>query len=161
MTTSRFALPQLKPPTDGLIALLDVPTTAQLHVPLSMCLTIRNARPTRSANVVVQVDFDPSDGFILAGLRSGRIPTLLPGGEEVLTWNMIPVECGYARVPRIKVTDRRNTSGSGDGPADSEGEVVPVVDVRWDGRGEDGQEKTRIVGEDKVGTSDILVLVLP
>jgi trafficking protein particle complex subunit 11 len=164
LTTSRFPLPPLKPPTDGLIALLDVPTQARLHIPIQMRLRIRNSRSTRAANVVIQVDIDPSDGFVLAGLRSGRVPILLPGGEEVLTWNMIPIECGYVRVPRMKVTDRRTPTVSGaDVQADGDGEVVSVVDVRWDGRAEDGQERLRNTGKDgkNAGFSDSVVLVLP
>jgi hypothetical protein len=56
---------------------------------------------------------------------------LLPGGEEELIWRLIPVVCGYVRVPKIKVVDRRTTSA---GEVESEGEVVKVVDVRWDRR---------------------------
>ena len=75
---------------------------------------MRNRRPTKSANVVVQVEFDAADGFVLAGLRSGRVPVLLPGAEEELRWNMVPVECGLVRVPRIRVVDRRVGSGEGE-----------------------------------------------
>ena len=67
----------------------------------------------------------------MSGLRSGRVPILLPGGEEELIWRLIPVECGYAKVPKIKVVDRRTMST---GEIESEGEVVKVVDVRWDRR---------------------------
>lgn len=159
--TSRFTLPPLKSPADELIALLDVPTQAQLHVPVQMRLTVRNMRQRGAANVVVQVEFDPSDGFVLAGLRSGRVPLLLPGGEEVLVWNMIPIECGYVRIPRIKVTDRRTLAGGTDAQ-DQEGDVLNVVDVRWDARTEEGQERLKDVSTDrKGGTSDAVVLVLP
>lgn len=109
--SSRFPLPSLRPPQDGLVALLDVPTQAQLHTPTQMKLTVRNLRSAGAANVVVQVEFDPADGFVLAGLRGGRLPILLPGGEEVLTWNLVPTECGYVKVPTIKVNDRRLTAG--------------------------------------------------
>ena len=130
-STSRFPLPSLRPPADGLIALMSVPPVAKLHVPISMSLRIRNLHPSRSANVTVQLEPDPSDAFVVSGLRSGRVPILLPGGEEQLIWRLIPVECGYAKVPKIKVVDRRTMSS---GEVESEGEVVKVVDVRWDRR---------------------------
>ena len=68
---------------------------------------------------------------------------LLPGAEERLTWNLIPVECGYVKVPKIRVTDRRNVIDSqlaanananavAGKPAQSEGEEVRVVDMRTD-----------------------------
>jgi hypothetical protein len=96
-----------------------------------MSLKIRNLHPSRSANVTVQLEPDLSDAFVVSGLRSGRVPILLPGGEEELIWRLIPVECGYAKVPKIKVMDRRTMST---GEIESEGEVVKVVDVRWDRR---------------------------
>lgn len=165
-TTSVFRLPALKPPTDGLIALLDVPATAKLHVPVPMRLIVRNRRVSRSANVIVQVDFDASDGFVLAGLRSGRIPILLPGGEEVLTWNMIPVECGLVKIPRIKVTDRRTPVGA-EPPGDFEGEEVPVVDIRRGARSDAGQTgaadnvRKSLNVADRRSQADVTVLVLP
>lgn len=57
-----------------------------------------------------------------------------------MIWRLIPVECGYVRLPKIKVMDRRAKSV---GEADSEGEIVKVVDVRWDRR-----EAGRIAGEE-------------
>ena len=144
LSTSRFSLPQLQPPKDSLLALLDIPSTAKLHTPITMHLTVRNQRPLRSANVVVQLDLDPvTDGFIVSGLRQGRLPVLLPGAEERLTWNLIPVECGYVKVPKIRVTDRRNVidsqlaananaNAAAGKPAQSEGEEVRVVDMRTD-----------------------------
>ncbi|KAF7792767.1 hypothetical protein EIP86_003865 [Pleurotus ostreatoroseus] len=165
--TSIFRLPSLQPPRDGLIALLDVPTTANLHVPVPMRLVIRNQRLSRSANVVVQLEFDAADGFVLAGLRSGRIPILLPGGEEVLTWNIIPVECGLVRVPHIKVTDRRAPVGSHggtplEGQTELEGEDVEVVDIRRDARSvESAADAAKSAKERRALPWDIRVLVLP
>lgn len=136
-------------------------------------MLIRNRRPTRSANIVVQVEFDASDGFVLAGLRAGRIPILLPGGEEVLTWNAIPVECGYAKLPKIKVTDRRQHVAPSTGavpeitPPEGEGEVVIVVDVRSDERSGASPEVPRTSvdlgkrANQGRGVADITVLVLP
>lgn len=82
-----------------------------------------------------------SDGFVVAGLRRGRLPLVLPGGEARVTWNVIPIECGYVQVPRVRVVDHRTGEGGEQG-AEGEGEVVRVVDVRyerWGGEGEDGQ----------------------
>ncbi len=147
--------------------MLDVPTTANLHVPAPMRLVIRNQRPSRSANIVIQLEFDTTDGFVLAGLRSGRIPILLPGGEEVLTWNIIPVECGIVRVPRVKVTDRRAPVGSQGGTpenqVDFEGEEVEVVGIRRDARTVEGTADTskKSIAERRVAPWDIRILVLP
>ncbi|KAI0767041.1 Gryzun, putative trafficking through golgi-domain-containing protein [Fomes fomentarius] len=174
---TRFPLPPLRPPTDGLIALLDGPTTARLHTPIPLRLTIRNRHPTRSANVTVQLDADMADAFVVAGLRHGRIPILLPGAEESVTWNLIPVECGLVKVPGVKVLDRRSavqiapgqpqpqpqTPGQGvqGEAAQVEGEEVRIIDTRWEGR------KERVDGEPGVGTGQIAktkgvyVLVLP
>ena len=154
-TTTLFPLPPLAPPTDGLIALLDAPTIATLHVPVPLRLVIRNARPTRAANITVHIEFDAADGFVLAGLRSGRVPVLLPGAEEELRWNMVPVECGLVRVPRIRVVDRRVGSGEGE-----EGEEVEVVDLRRDARAgaEDakvGAPSTTVGGAVTVGAGDV------
>ncbi|KAH8087832.1 Gryzun, putative trafficking through golgi-domain-containing protein [Cristinia sonorae] len=143
LSVSRFPLPQLRPPKDGLIALLDIPSTAKLHSPIAIHLTVRNQRLVRSANVVVQFDLDPlTDGFVVAGLRQGRLPVLLPGAEYRMTWNLIPVECGYVQIPKIKVTDRRpvidaqlsSTNAAaiaaGGRPPQTDGEEVKIVDVR-------------------------------
>lgn len=157
------------------MALLDVPTTAKLHVPVPIRMIIRNRRPTRSANVVVQVEFDATDGFVLAGLRAGRVPILLPGGEEILTWNAIPVECGYARLPKIKVTDRRQRvlSQPGTNPevssAEEQGEYVHVVDMRSDERPATNVDSSRTSADlgkrlranDGQVPTDIAILVLP
>jgi trafficking protein particle complex subunit 11 len=114
-----------------------------------MHLTIRNRHPSRSAVISVSLDPQPTDGFVVAGLRSGRLPLVLPGGEERVTWNVIPIECGYVRVPRVRVVDHRRGSGgegggasagaAGEGQGQGQGEAVRVVDVRFEGRkGEEG-----------------------
>lgn len=139
LATSRFTLPPLKPPIDGLIALLDVPNTAKLHTPISIRMTVRNRHPTRSANIVIQLEPEAADGFVVAGLRNGRLPILIPGSEGSLTWNLIPVECGFVKIPKVKVINRRVVidaqahSGATQGFED-DAELVEVVDVRWDRR---------------------------
>ncbi|KAJ7209783.1 Gryzun, putative trafficking through golgi-domain-containing protein [Mycena pura] len=135
LSTSAFPLPRLRPPIDGVIALLDVPSTANLHVPISLTITIRNRHPSRSANITMQLEPDASDGFVVAGLRSGRIPILLPGGEEKVTWRLVPIECGQVKLPSIKIMDKRRAIASQREPAaevETEGDVVKIVDGRWD-----------------------------
>lgn len=174
LSTSRLKLPPLKPPSDGLVALLKVPNTAKLHEPIPLQLTIRNGHPTKSANIIVQLEPDPiTDGFVVAGLRSGRLPILIPGGEEEVRWNLIPVECGWVQVPKIKVMNRRPPFPSPQGQeAELEGENVDIVDVRWDSRSGESSADVRIsvdaprksgegVKIDDASHSDAIVLVLP
>jgi hypothetical protein len=163
LSTTKFPLPPLQPPTDDLVALLNLPPTGKLHVPMIMKLTARNNDPSRTAVVTVHLEPDPSDGFVVAGLRSGRLPMLLPETEATLYWKLIPVECGFAKVPKIKVLDRRKAIVlPGQEPldpppepgSDAEGDIVELVDVRWDGRSESGEE-SRAAGD--IGT----VLIVP
>lgn len=159
VSTSVFPLPSLSPPVEGLLALLSVPPTATLHVPITLTLTVRNYHLCKSANVIVQLDLDASDGFVIAGLRSGRVPILMPGAEEKLTWKLIPIECGYIKVPRIKVMDlRRATASDGESGtegAESKGEVVKIIDVWIDHR-----TISDAVGEDS-RAEQCSILVLP
>ena len=108
------------------------------------------------------------DGFVVSGLRNGRVPVLLPGSEEKLIWNIIPIECGFVKVPRIKVTDRRKTipgsQGTNEVGANVDafaGDQVKVVNLRRGVR----QDDSLIEGSDPVNnqTSDepATVLVLP
>lgn len=151
------ALPSLRPPRDNLVALLDVPPKATLHAPILMTLTIRNYHPTRAANVVVQLEPDSLDGFVVAGVRNGRVPVLLPGAEEVLVWRVVPIECGYLKLPRVKVVDRRkgaptaHTEG-GATPEASLGEVIKVVDLRRD---------ARLANTESAAEAEATILVLP
>lgn len=74
---------------------------------------------------------------------------LLPETEATLFWKLIPVECGFVKVPKIKVIDRRKAIvAPGQEPhvpppepgSEGEGDAVKLVDVRWDGRPESGEE---------------------
>ncbi|KXN87455.1 Trafficking protein particle complex subunit 11, partial [Leucoagaricus sp. SymC.cos] len=158
---TRIKLSQLTPPQGIIVALLDVPTIAKLHVPLSLRLSIRNYHPILSANILCQLETDSSDSFVVSGLRSGRLPILLPGEEEQITWRLIPMECGHMRLPKLKVFNRRNavtpsqaqntaegTTGSNDGDS------VEIVDVRYDQRF--GVESELRTGKEK-GQMTILV----
>lgn len=100
---------------------------------------------------------DSADGFVVAGLRNGRIPLLLPGAEEVVLWKLVPIECGHVRLPRIRVVDRRKSAPN----AEDGEEAVRVVDVRWDGRQAavaDGSTDTTVPADKTPETSTILVL---
>lgn len=162
----------MKPPSNGLVALLKVPNTAKLHEPVPLQVTIRNGHPTKSANIIVQLEPDPvTDSFVVAGLRSGRLPILLPGAEEVVRWNLLPVECGWVKVPKIKVMNRRPPFPPQGQDTEPEGESVEIVDVRWDHRSEETSTDVRIsvdapqqsVDGSKTDSShsDAIVLVLP
>lgn len=148
-----------------------MPAAATLHEPLPFTVIIRNYHPIRSANVTIQLEPENSDGFIVAGLRSGRVPVLLPGAEEKLTWTLIPLECGYQTIPRIKVLDRRKVipvASSTDEAPQVEGFVgdpVKVIDLRRDQRSiiqnereAEGGDATDIVDR---GTNFGSILVLP
>lgn len=133
--TSRIQLPAIRYPSQSVVALLDTPPVAKLHVPITVSLRIRNGPTAPSANVFVQVDTDPSDGFIIAGPRSGRLPILLPGAEEVVTWKMIPLECGHVQLPRMRVVDRRKPGPSAGGSElhlPLEDKIIPIKDGRED-----------------------------
>ena len=163
--TTSFSLPPLRPPSDGLVALLDAPTTARLHAAIPLRLTIRNRHPTRSANVTVQLEPDASEAFVVAGLRHGRMPILLPGAEESVTWNLIPVECGLVRVPNIRVLDRRSAvqvAQQQNEQGQPEGEEVKIIDIRWESRQEEAEAEDVPIARPRMGrASDAFVLVLP
>ena len=111
------------------------------------------------------------DGFVVSGLRNGRVPVLLPGSEEKLIWNIIPIECGFVKVPRIKVTDRRKaipvSQGTNEISANVDalaGDLIKVVNIRRGVR----QDDIHIEGSDSVNHSSTdeqevsaTVLVLP
>ncbi|KAI3619017.1 glutathione transferase omega-1 [Moniliophthora roreri] len=168
--TTTFTPPPLQPPVDGLIALLDIPPQAKLHQPITLTLTIRNRQISRSENITVQLEPDPTDGFIVTGLRNGRVPLLLPGAEERLVWKLIPVECGYVKPPKIRVLDRRKAIASAQGLAgpdsevETEGVPVKIVDLRIEQKlaapkdvGEDANQEVLSIDESNIAN----VLVLP
>lgn len=209
LSTTHLSLPSLQPPMDEIIALLDVAPVGKLHQPFPLTLTIRNRHPTRTAEVYVQLEAaatsatdstmggqDPASAtgpssisnqvgtsFVIAGTRAGRVPLLLAGAEECLVWMLIPIECGYVQLPRIRVVDRRKpprgtakTLGGGDvpGAGDEEGgeegdmegrksgKEVKVVDVRVEQRkGMKAGERVREVGDEEAERRIGSVLVLP
>lgn len=133
-SSTRFTLPVLYPLQDNLVALLNVPSTAKLHVPFQMHLIIRNKDPIRCAIVTVSLEPHVQDAFVISGLRSGRLPLILPGAEEKITWNLIPLDCGIVKVPNVRAVDhRKSPPASDDAPAtDAEGEPVRLIDTRFE-----------------------------
>lgn len=168
--TTRIALPTLKPPIDSLVAMLHVPPLVHLHQPFTVELVISNRHPTRTAcpSVTIEPDSTPSsssqpssDGFVIAGMRAGRLPVLIPGAETRVSWRLIPLECGIAvRLPKIRVRDLRaivsapqrereqvqaqpaegqhdgDVGSIGAGPVPDVGDEIPIIDARWDKRKE-------------------------
>lgn len=149
-----------------MVALLEVPSVAKLHTPLSLNLSIRNYNQTLSANILCQLETDNADSFVVSGLRSGRIPILLPGAEEKMTWRLIPMECGHLQLPKLRVFNRRKaavpvqTQGNADGAAGGdEGEIVEIVDIRQDRRlGSEAGQNSKAGREESSGQMSILVL---
>lgn len=59
----------------------------------------------------------------------------MPGSEEKLIWKLIPIECGYIKIPKIKVVDRRKPTATGSpNEVETEGEIVRIVNVSLDRR---------------------------
>jgi len=163
LSSTRIALPPLRLPQKNIVALLDVPAAATLHVPLDLTLLVRNYHPTSSASIVCQLDTDNIDTFVVSGLRSGRLPILLPGAEERVIWRLIPMECGHIRLPRIRVYKRRVTASvqfQSSAEGQDEGEIVDVVDVRCSRKLEilTGSSKT---GNQEEELGQMTVLVRP
>jgi hypothetical protein len=150
--------------TSGLVALLQVPAIGKLHKPMNVLLIVRNESLGRTANVSVSVGMGGGSGsgeaegeggaagasgsqqlqqFALAGIKNGRLGVVLPGEEVRVEWVVVPLECGYLRVPKVKVLDWRGGGGG-------EGEEVEIFDF--------GKYAGREIGSvDDVGS----VLVLP
>ncbi|KAA1470414.1 hypothetical protein DENSPDRAFT_849542 [Dentipellis sp. KUC8613] len=155
-------LPLLRPPKNNLTALISLPSTAHLHTPFQVTLTLRNHSSSLTADLAVHLDTDAADAFFAAGLRSARVPLLLPGAEESVCWMLIPVECGWARVPKIRVVDRRRTAPDAvEGKPSEEGVEMRIVDVRREGRDEKGEDVgagAGAEGEERSVIGPILVL---
>ena len=83
----------------------------------------------------MQLEPDAADAFLVAGQRNARVPTLLPGATVELAWSLVPIECGFVRIPKIRVTDKRKAGSTSPTeqpqPAtEEEGVPVPVVASR-------------------------------
>jgi hypothetical protein len=114
----------------------------------------------------VQLEPDTADAFLVAGQRSARVPTLLPGAEAQLLWSLVPIECGFVRVPKIRVVDKRrvgSTSLTEQQPPVMEDEGIPVrvVDLRRHERFEVGDATVEETPNDVDGEGIGPILVLP
>lgn len=139
LAVSRIPLPHLSIPRDNVDALLELPATGMLHVPLSVTVKIRNRHPWRTADLYLQIE--PSDHFVLSGLRSGSLPVLLAGSEEHLVFNLIPISCGTVRLPTFKLLDRRKENQERESGEGNEVEkTVALIDARLEERNENGEE---------------------
>ncbi|KAG8930220.1 hypothetical protein FRC01_003141 [Tulasnella sp. 417] len=146
-STSRLSFPALRPPADTVIGIVSVPPSATLHRPFPVKLTIQNRQSTRSADLILSTESTPAaegGGFILAGPKQCRLPTLLPNSSVEVKFNVVPMVCGVGKLPGFKLLDRRGATG--EEPSSSTGEEtikfesVQVVDERLDARDEEGAD---------------------
>lgn len=137
VTTTAIMLPELTPPHVGLTIVIDPPAQVVLHRPFMLSAIVRNNDPLRSADLTFTLE--PSDGFVIAGLRSGALPLLLPGTESTVSFSLIPLTTGIIKLPIFKVQRLVAEDPSNPHRSESElatrtgiaSEVVPVVDGRW------------------------------
>ncbi|KZT35207.1 hypothetical protein SISSUDRAFT_1064673 [Sistotremastrum suecicum HHB10207 ss-3] len=164
-STSIISMPLFNPPSDNLVALLHVPPVATLHLPFTARLSIQN---DSFATAELSIQIEPSENFVVSGLRSGRLSTLIPGNGTSMLFNLIPLTCGPSKIPQIKVTDHRrvNTHIEGgdrrEAPEEDVGRSVRVIDARSEGRlQEEPDEASSESTSAENGTRDITVLVVP
>ncbi len=138
-SVTSILLPNLRPPNLGTIVLLEPPTTARLHVPFTLAVRLRN-NDLRHASEL-SLSLEPSEGYVVAGLRTGSLPLLLPGTEQTLLFNLIPIMAGLTRLPVFRVSQRvaeRTVGGSPRASIDGEAkkstigeQFIEVLDMRW------------------------------
>ncbi|PVF96750.1 hypothetical protein CPB86DRAFT_736228 [Serendipita vermifera] len=136
-TVTRIILPELHPPDFGLSVIIDPPTAVELHQPFILNVSIRNHDASRSAELSFTIE--QADGFVAAGFRTGVLPLLLPGTGDSLSFQLVPISVGLVKLPVFKLqrivkdesapTERTESGASLD---NRPGEVVPIVDQRWD-----------------------------
>jgi hypothetical protein len=74
----------------------------------------------------------------MAGFRNGGLPLLLPGTEEFLSFNLIPISVGNVKLPIFKIQQTLKGEPAAPRPDETNARVstvvdtVPVVDKRWD-----------------------------
>ncbi|KAG8895351.1 hypothetical protein FRC00_007585, partial [Tulasnella sp. 408] len=124
-----------------------VPPSATLHRPFPVKLTIQNRQSTRSADLILSTESTPAaegGGFIIAGPKQCRLPTLLPNSSVEVKFNVVPMVCGVGKLPGFKLLDRRGATGEEGGATTGEEtikfESVQVVDERLDARDEEGTD---------------------
>ena len=114
--------------------LIDPPAITKLHTPFTLDVKVRNNDPHRSADLSYALE--PAEGFVTAGFRAGALPLLLPGTEEFISFNLIPISVGNIKLPVFKVQQLSKEAAGSEleqsGKAGIIVDVVPVVDKRWD-----------------------------
>lgn len=151
--------------------LIEPPAVAKLHVPFTLPVKLWNGNQHRTAEL--SFFLEPTDGFVVAGLKSATLPLLLPGTAEELVFNVIPISVGVRRLPNFKVTlrtipqkgqeegdPRRSTDTLG---GTGTGEIVEIVDMRWDERDAEGAKIYRTEADGSVRQIDgsMSLLVIP
>lgn len=164
-------LPNLQPPHFGVTVLIEPPAVAKLHVPFTLPIKLRNGNQYRTAEL--NFFLEPTDGFVVAGLKSATLPLLLPGAAEELTFNVVPINVGVLRLPHFKV-NLRTSPQKGQEESDAQrstdtlaaagtGEIVEPVDMRWDERDTEGARVYRMEVDGSVRQVDgsMSLLVIP
>lgn len=151
--------------------LIEPPTVAKLHIPFTLPVKLWNGNQHRVAEL--SFFLEPTDSFVVAGLKSATLPLLLPGTAEELVFNMVPINVGPRRLPNFKVIQRtlpqkgqeesdpqRSTDTLG---GTGTGEIVEPVDVRWDERDAEGARIYRTEADGSVRQIDgsMSLLVIP
>lgn len=138
LTTTNVPIPPFTAQPDSVYAVLELPAIGVLHVPFVAVLRIHNRHPWKTLDAHFQLE--PSDHFVVSGLRSGTLPLLVGGSEERIPFNMIPISCGVVRLPTFKITHRKKETST----QVKEGEEIekryPVIDGRLEERNERTEE---------------------
>lgn len=133
-TTTTLSLPELKPPVFGLTVFIEPPASTKLHTSFTLDVRVRNNDPHRSADL--NYVLEPAEGFVIAGFRAGTLPLLLPGTEESLSFNLIPINAGHIKLPVFKIQQILKEEPVSDpeaaGRTGAIVDIIPVVDKRWD-----------------------------
>jgi hypothetical protein len=151
--------------------LIEPPAVAKMHVPFTLPVKLRNGNQHRTAEL--SFFLEPTDGFVVAGLKSATLPLLLPGTAEELVFNMVPIQVGILRLPYFRVT-LRTFPQKGQEESDPRrspdmlggtgtGEIVESVDMRWDERDVEGVRvyRTEVDGSVRQVDGSMSLLVLP
>ena len=151
--------------------LIEPPAVAKLHVPFALPVKIWNGNQYRTAEL--SFFLEPTDGFVIAGLKSATLPLLLPGTAEELVFNVVPISVGILRLPNFKVTLRtlpQKGQEEGDAQRSTDtlggigvGEIVGSVDMRWDERDAEGVRtyRTEVDGSVRHVDGSMSLLVIP
>jgi len=151
--------------------LIEPPAIAKLHVPFTLPVKLWNGNQNRTAEF--SFFLEPTDSFVVAGLKSATLPLLLPGTAEELVFNVVPLTVGVCQLPNFKVTlrtlpQRGQEENDPQRSTDTLGgtgavEIVESVDMRWDERDAEGVRIYRTEADSSVRQIDgsMSLLVIP